>query len=236
MGTAAAAGWAGWQSGGIVAALGDYGLLNPTGRPTLLGVLVAVLAVFGVAASGQAAIAAAAWGRHRRDGGMTAVPPIPVAAAAVAVATVIAGAAFVALGRGGMGWMPVALAAFAAAQVAVWCGRAPARRYRAGCAYAARAEQVLGHGGGLDRGRDRHGRQLPRRVRIPLTGWGRDGDGAEYPGTITADVGPGYQHKPGEIGELSRYAREFGWPAYTWGRDPIAKTITGTAVAVSVAA
>ncbi len=228
LGTAAAAAWGWWQSGSLVAGLAAYGLIDPAGRPTPLGVVLAVVAVFGTVAGAQAVSAGFAWARHRRAGGTTAVPPIPVAAGALAGATVIAGAAFAAFGRGGMGWWVIALPAFALAWAAAVCGRAPARRFRAVCAYAARAEQVLGHGA-LDRGRDQHGRRQRRRVRIPVTGWGRDDDGIEYPPRITADVGVGYQHKPGELGELCRYAREFGWPAYTWAHDPITKTITGAA-------
>ncbi len=229
LGTAAAAAWGWWQSGSLVAGLAAYGLMNPPGRPTPLGVFVFAVAVFGVVAAAQAISAGFGWARHRRAGGTTAVPPIPVAAGALALATAIAGAAFVAFGRdGGQGWVPVALAAFALAWAAARWGRAPARRFRAVAAFAARADQVLGHGA-LDIGRDQHGRRQRRRVRIAVTGWGRDGDGIEYPPRIAADVGVGYQHKPGELGELSRYARAFGWPAYTWAHDPITKTITGTA-------
>ena len=33
---------------------------------------------------------------------------------------------------------------------------------------------------------------------------------------------------PGELAELSRYAREVGWPGYEWRYDPMRKRVTGT--------
>ena len=50
-----------------------------------------------------------------------------------------------------------------------------------------------------------------------------------WPVKLVAATGPGWQHKPSELDELNRYAREFGWPPYQWGYDPMRKTITGSA-------
>ena len=50
-----------------------------------------------------------------------------------------------------------------------------------------------------------------------------------WPATLVAVTGPGWQHKPSELDELNRYAREFGWPPYEWRYDPMRKNITGTA-------
>ena len=95
----------------------------------------------------------------------------------------------------------------------------PAEHWRLAQAFAGRAEQVLGHG-------------HPGVGRVKVCGWHAEivEDRARYwPGKLVAAAGPGWQHKPSELDELNRYAREFGWPPYEWRYDPMQKYVTGTA-------
>lgn len=156
-------------------------------------------------------VAVVSWVRWWRRGGVEAVPPLPAAAAAVALGA----AAFVAVLvlTSGWVWLPVLAAALVAAASWPWISTA-ARRYRTAVAFAGRADQVLGHG-----------HSSPGRVHAHR--W-RRGEHGQYPAVIEATCGPGWQHSPGELAELSRYAREVGWPGYAWRYDPMRKRVTGT--------
>ncbi|MDX1887880.1 hypothetical protein [Mycolicibacterium sp. 120270] len=165
----------------------------------LLGVLVA-------------AAAAAAWVRWWRRGGIDEVPPIPAAAAAV----IAAAAGFGAATRYAPGrlWLAV-LAALAVGAAAGWWTAVAGGRYRRATTFAGRADQVLGHG-------------HPGPGRVRTHAWKRD-DHGRYPATIEATCGPGWQYAAGELAELSRYAREIGWPEYDWRYDPMRRRVTGSA-------
>ena len=172
-------------------------------------VVVAVLAA-GVLGLIVCIAAAAAWVRWWRRGGVEAVPPIPAPAAAVALGAVVLVAAL------GVVSMPLWLAGISAAVVAAAAWPAVsvgARRHRSVMAFGGRADQVLGHG-------------YPAPGRVHTRRWRRDEHG-QYPATVEATCGPGWQHVPGELAELSRYAREVGWPAYEWRYDPMRKRVTG---------
>lgn len=175
----------------------------------------AVMAVVAAGALGLVVCvtAAAAWVRWWRRGGVEAVPPIPAAAFAVALG---AGVLMAALG---VVSLPLWLAAVAAAVVTalVWRGASVSgRRHRSVMAFGGRADQVLGHG-------------YPAPGRVHARRW-RRGEAGHYPAEVDATCGPGWQHAPGELAELSRYAREVGWPRYEWRYDPLRKRVTGTEV------
>lgn len=172
-------------------------------------VAVAVLAG-GVLGLVVCVAAAAAWVRWWRRGGVEAVPPIPAAAAAVALGAAALVAALVVVSG------PLWFAGLVAAIVAGVAWRAisvTARRHRSVMAFGGRADQVLGHG-------------HPAPGRIQTRSWRRDEHG-NYPAKIEATCGPGWQHTPGELAELNRYAREIGWPVYEWRYDPMRKRVTG---------
>jgi len=161
--------------------------------------------------------AAVAWRRGWRKGGVEAVPMIPAAAAAV----LLGAAAFVVgliLAPGRL-WLPGLVAVLVVAVSWSWISTA-GRRQRSVMAFAGRADQVLGHG-----------HPAPGRVRA--RGWRRDEHG-HHPAKIDATCGPGWQHAPGELAELSRYAREVGWPGYEWRYDPMRKRVTGGVAADDV--
>lgn len=175
---------------------------------------LAVLAV-GLVGLPVCVSAAVGWSRWRRNGGVDAVPPVPAAAAAAVIAAAVFLAALVVLP--GLVW-PGALGAAAAGTAAWAIGAKAAARYRTVAAFAGRADQVLGHG-------------HPAAGRVRVRGWQRSGAGDEYPRRIDAACGPGWQHAPGELAELGRYAREVGWPGYGWTFDPLTKRVTGEAAA-----
>lgn len=153
-----------------------------------------------------------AWSRWHRGGGVAAVPGIPVWGAAA----VAAGVVFVAVvWLTGWPWAGAAVAAVAAAGTAAFGGPV-ARRYRLIQVWRGLAEQVLGHG-------------HPGLARVRAGGWQSAAAGREWPGRIEATTGPGWQHKPGELGELNRHAAALGWPTYTWTRDAMRRTVTGDA-------
>lgn len=194
--------------------------INPFGWAVLALFVAFLAALLWCVGSGLA------WSRWHSSGGTRAIPKIPVPvgayAAGFAAFTVVmlligrresaAGHALVAMIALGVG-----VAAFFA--VMIYC-MYPAERFRRVQAYAARADQVLGHG---------HPGAL--RVKTPVfSGWdGNDDHSRIWPVALTASTGPGWQHKPSETAELNRYAREFGWPPFEWRYDPMRKRITGAA-------
>jgi len=173
-----------------------------------VGAVVVVLAVAGVIACGAGGVA---WWRWRRDGGIAAIPRVPVWGAAAAVGG-LAWAAALAVTR-----QPVAatVAAGVVGVALVVVGRPRAQAYRCTHAWKGAAEGLLGHG-------------HPGLATVRTAGWQRRG-GQAWPTTITATTGPGWRHTPGEVGELSRLTREVGWPTYTWTRDLMGRRIIGTA-------
>lgn len=229
----AVAAWA--NRSAVLAAVVPYGLAQPNRTPfhgdpfnpeavtgwrpapgwhlTTAGWFAAAVVAAGVLGLVVCVVAAVAWVRWWRKGGVEAVPPIPAAAAAAALGA----AAFLAAAilAGG----PVWLAGLVAAVVAgiTWPRLSAAgRRHRSVMAFAGRADQVLGHG-------------YPAPGRVHARRWRRD-EAGNYPAEIDATCGPGWQHAPGELAELSRYAREVGWPRYEWRYDPMRKRVTGTEV------
>lgn len=174
-----------------------------------LGVLILAAAAVGVLACVGAGMA---WARWQRGGGVTAVPPIPVWGGVAAAA----GLAFlVVVWLTGWPFAAAFVAALCAAGVWLLCG-SWARTYRLTQVWRGLAEQVLGHG-------------HPGLSTVRATGWESGGEGVGWPGRIEASTGPGWQHKPGELAELNRHAALLGWPAYTWTRDPMRRTVVGLA-------
>lgn len=170
----------------------------------VLAVVVAALVCVG---------AAVRWSRWRRDGGIEAVPAVPVVAAAVLAAAALLVAAMLVHLPFPVAWgLASVCGVIAGLLVSGW-----GRRYRLVAAFAGRAEQVLGHG-------------QPGRARLRARAWRHYDDGGQYPGTIEATTGPGWQHTPAEMAALGRYTTEMGWPAgYQWRHDPLSKELTGTA-------
>lgn len=193
--------------------------INPAGWVTIGIVAVGLVAGLWCAAAG---VGVARWHAAR---GTRAIPTIPVPAAAVVTAVAVFVTVVALIGRqssatGHMLVFTVAafLAALAWLAVMVYA-MPPAQRWRLTQAFAGRAEQVLGHG-------------HPGVGRVKASGWQAEivENRARYwPGKLVAAAGPGWQHKPSELDELNRYAREFGWPPYEWRYDPMRKHVTGTA-------
>ncbi|MFQ2845602.1 hypothetical protein [Mycobacterium paragordonae] len=190
-----------------------------------LGWLTIVVLVAGLVAGLWCVLAGVNVARWRAERGIRAIPSIPVPAAAVATAVAVFVTVLVLIGRqsSAAGHMVVfVVAAFLA--VLAWFAvmiyvMTPAQRWRLTQAFAGRAEQVLGHG-------------HPGVGRVKASQWQAEivENRARYwPGTLVAAAGPGWQHKPSELDELNRYAREFGWPPYEWRYDPMRKRVTGTA-------
>lgn len=194
--------------------------INPFGWAVIAGFVVFVVALLVLAASGLS------WSRWHSAGGTRAIPKIPVPVAAYAAGFAAFTVVMLVLGRSDAAAVRVFVSVLASAAgvvafLAVMIyAMAPAERFRRVQAYAARADQVLGHG---------HPAAL--RVKTPVfSGWDSGGDHSRiWPVALTANTGPGWQHKPSETGELNRYARAFGWPPYEWSYDPMRKRITGTA-------
>ncbi len=173
------------------------------------------LAVLAVGAVGLlvCVAAGAAWVRWQRGGGVEAVPPIPAGAAAMVVGSAVFAAGLIFVPD--RIWLSVLVAAVVGAAVGWWASVAGGR-WRRVAGFAGRADQVLGHG-------------HPGTGRVRVRGWRRD-EGGPFPARIEAVCGPGWQHAPGELAELGRYAREVGWPAYDWGYDALRKRVTGRPV------
>lgn len=226
----AVAAWA--NRSAVLAAAAPYGLAEPNRTPfhgdpfnpeavtgwrpapgwhlTTAGWIAAAILAAGVVGLAVCVIVAAAWVRWWRRGGVDAVPIIPASAAAAVLGAATFGLVLILASRL---WLAGVIAA--AVAVLAWPRlAAAARRQRTVMAFAARADQVLGHG-----------HPAPGRVRARK--WRRE-DGGQYPAEIDAMCGPGWQHAPGELAELSRYAREVGWPGYEWRYDPMRKRVTGT--------
>ncbi|GAT06202.1 uncharacterized protein RMCFA_6313 [Mycolicibacterium fortuitum subsp. acetamidolyticum] len=226
----AVAAWA--NRSAVLAAVVPYGLAAPNRTPfhgdpfnpeavtgwrpapgwhlTTAGWIAAAVLAVGAVGLVVCVIAAAAWVRWWRRGGVDAVPIVPATAAVAVLGAAAFGVVLVLVSRL---WLAGLVAAVVVA--AAWPGlSAAARRQRTVMAFAGRADQVLGHG-----------HPAPGRVRARR--WRRD-DGGPYPAEIDATCGPGWQHAPGELAELSRYAREVGWPGYEWRYDPMRKRVTGT--------
>ncbi|MBE5507626.1 hypothetical protein QMY57_25805 (plasmid) [Mycobacteroides abscessus subsp. abscessus] len=187
----------------------------------------AVLAGFVVflVALGVLAFSGLSWSRWHSAGGTRAIPRIWVPAgaytagfAAFLLVMALIGRRESTAGHAIVGILALTAAAVAGVAVMGYC-TVPAQRFRGVQAYAARADQVLGHG---------HPGAL--RVRTPVfSGWNGPDDEHSWPAQLVCLTGPGWQHKPAETAELNRYAREFGWPPYAWRYDPMRKRITGTA-------
>jgi hypothetical protein len=180
----------------------------------MFGWVTVAVALAGVAAALMCAQAYFGVSRWRDGGGTSAVPKIPVRAAAVAAFALTFVVLLVVIGRhqvlfGGIGPL---LAGAAFAVVGRYGSRA-AQHWRLTQAFAARADQVIGHG-------------HPGTGRVRASAWD---DRIPGPRRLVIDTGPGWQHKPAELFELNRIARQFGWPEYDWSYDPMTKKLTGTA-------
>jgi hypothetical protein len=194
--------------------------INPMGWFTVI-----VLAV-GLVAGLWCVFAVAAWSGWAASGGRRAVPKIPVPAPATATAVMVFVGLLLLFGRqsSAAGHMIVTVLADAVAACVFFAvltfGTDPAARFRRVQAFAARADQVLGHG---------HPGVL--RVKTPVfSGWDADAEHQQsWPARLVCRAGPGWQHKPAEHAELNRYARECGWPTYTWSYDLMTKQVIGTA-------
>lgn len=150
------------------------------------------------------------------------VPVIPVGAAVVA-----AGTAFliIAWPSVGLGWALLVQAAVIAA--GGWFGPVAARRWYVAAVFTERAEQVLGFG-------------HPGSARVQASEWQRhSGTVTHYeatPARIEATTGPGWQGKPAELAELSRFAADVNWPGvgynssheYRWVSDYHRRRVVGT--------
>ena len=190
------------------------GALRYTGdlHLTAGGWLAVVIVVYAAVGALACVGAGMAWSRWQREGGVRAVPPIPVWGASA----VAAGAVFVlAVWLTGWPWAAAAGAGLAGAAVSLAAGPT-ARTYRIVQVWRGLAEQVLGHG-------------HPGLARVRVSGWEHRGPGAGWPGRIEASTGPGWQHKPAELAELNRHAAALGWPAYSWTRDAMRRTVIGVA-------
>ena len=182
---------------------------RPTGgyHVTGLGWVAAAALLVGVAAAAVLGAAALRWVRWHRGGGVDAVPPVPAAAAAAFAAAVGFLAPLVVRSVPA----PLAAAVAVAAGIAAWPAATRwGEQRRALAAFAARADQVLGHG-----------HPAPGRVRA--TAWR-----AGHPRRIALAAGPGWQDQPAEYAELGRYAHAVGWPRYEWTFDGIARAVVGT--------
>lgn len=193
--------------------------INPIGWFTIV-----VLAA-GLVAGLWCVLAAVNVARWHAERGTRAIPTIPVPAAAVVVAVAVFITVLVLIGRQsnpgvrGLVFVGGAALAVAAGFAVMIYASMPAHYWRLAQAFAGRAEQVLGHG-------------HPGVGRVKATQWQAEvvGNGSRrWPATLAAAAGPGWQHKPSELDELNRYAREFGWPPYEWRYDPMQKSVTGTA-------
>lgn len=194
--------------------------INLFGWAAIAGFVVFMVALLVLAASGLS------WSRWHSAGGTRAIPRIlvPVGAYVAGFAAFMLVMLLIGRRESTAGHFIVGLLASAAAGGAGWAVwtycTAAAQRFRAVQAFAARADQVLGHG---------HPGAL--RVTTPVfSGWGGvEGFSGSWPQQLVCATGPGWQQKPSETTELNRYAREFGWPPYQWRYDPMRKRITGAA-------
>jgi|GEM_PF-5086381 len=193
--------------------------INPIGWFTIV-----VLAA-GLVAGLWCVLAAVNVARWHAERGTRAIPTIPVPAAAIVAAVAVFITVLVLIGRQsnpgvrGLVFVGGAGLAVAAGFAVMIYASMPAHYWRLTQAFAGRAEQVLGHG-------------HPGVGRVKASQWKVQivGDGSRrWPATLAAAAGPGWQHKPCELDELNRYAREFGWPPYEWRYDPMRKSVTGTA-------
>ena len=193
--------------------------INPVGWVTIGIVAVGLVAVLWCVVAGVGVVR---WHAARGTG---AIPKIPVPAAAVVVAVAVFVTVLALIGRqSNPGVRALVFIGAAALGVVAWFvvmvyAMLPAEHWRLAQAFAGRAEQVLGHG-------------HPGVGRVKVCGWHAElvEDRARYwPVKLVAAAGPGWQHKPSELDELNRYAREFGWPPYEWRYDPMRKHVTGTA-------
>lgn len=178
---------------------------------TTSGWVAAVVVAAGLVGLLVCIAAAVRWARWRRRGGIDEVPPVPALAAAALVGAALfvveVFALFAPL------WLAASAAAAAAALTGLFTVRA-GRHQRVLSAFAGRADQVLGHG-------------HPAAGRVHARRWQTNDDGQTYPARLEAACGPGWQNTPGELAQLGRYARECGWPCYSWTYDPLTKRTTG---------
>lgn len=188
--------------------------VEPHYQLSTVGWVTVAVALAGIAAALMCVRAYFAVSRWRDSGGTSAVPKIPVRAAAVAAFALTLVVLLAVTGRhqvlfGGIGPL-LALAAFA---VVGRYGSSAAQHWRLTQAFADRANQVIGHG-------------HPGTGRVRASAWD---DRIPGPRKLVIDTGPGWQHKPAELSALNRFARQFGWPDYDWSYDPMTKKLTGTA-------
>lgn len=192
--------------------------INPFGWAVIAATVVALVA--GLVLIGYLT----SWYGWKESGGTKPIPRIPVPVAAYVAAMIAFWLVMLLIGRreSTAGHFIVGLLAIGAACGAGWAVwnycTGSAQRFRAVQAFAARADQVLGHG---------HPGAL--RVKTPVfSGWDGSG-GRSWPQQLVCATGPGWQQKPSETAEINRYAREFGWPPYEWRYDPMRKRAVGTA-------
>ncbi|MCT7373155.1 hypothetical protein [Mycolicibacterium llatzerense] len=217
----------------VLAALEPHGLIEPNRTPfhgdfrqpdvvtdwrpapgwhvTTSGWIAAAVVAAGLLGLLVCVAAAVSWARWRRRGGVDEVPPVPALAAAAAGGAVLFAAAVLALAA--PLWLAAAAATVAAVVTGVFTARF-GRRQRTLSAFAGRADQVLGHG-------------HPAAGRVNARQWQSTDAGETYPARIEAACGPGWQNTPGELAQLGRYARELGWPGYSWTYDPLTRRTTG---------
>ena len=183
---------------------------------------IAIVAV-GLVAELWCVLAAAGVARWWASHGTGAVPKIPVPALAVFAAAAVFVTVLVLVGRQSSAaahmivFMVGVFLGVAAWWVVMIVGMMPGEYWRTTQAFAGRADQVLGHG-------------HPGAGRVRAQQWQVSADACRrWPAKLVAVTGPGWQHKPSELDELNRYAREFGWPPYQWRYDPMCKRITGSA-------
>lgn len=194
---------------------GDYHV-NGLGWFTLAVVLAGAVAVACCAWSGMNVM------RWRAGRGTGAIPTIPVVALAVVAAVTVFIVVFFLFGSDRrLSWHVLAAVVGMVLGAVAWFAvmfftMMPADYWRITQGFAGRADQVLGHG-------------HPSAGRVTAWQWEVGDEGQRWPAHLVAVTGPGWQHKPSELDELNRYAREFGWPPYSWRYDPMAKRITGTA-------
>ena len=187
------------------------------------GWVVIAIVVVGLVAGLWCVLAAAGVARWWASHGTGAVPKIPVPALAVLAAAAVFVTVLVLVGRQSSAaahmivFMVGVFLGVAAWWVVMITGMMPAEYWRTTQAFAGRADQVLGHG-------------HPGAGRVRAQQWQVSADASRrWPAKLVAVTGPGWQHKPSELDELNRYAREFGWPPYEWRYDPMRKRITGSA-------
>jgi type IV secretion system protein VirD4 len=207
----------------------DVGTSYGTGHFALnpLGWIVIVILLPALVAGVWSVASAVFWWLWASSGGTQAVPNIPVPALAGSAAAMVFTILLGLFGRHSSATAAVHVIVTLAAAAAAGCtfkvvmtyATDPAVRFRRVQAFAARADQVLGHG-----------HPKVSRVKTPmLSGWDGDaGHQRHWPRRLICRTGPGWQDKPSEHAALNQYARQVGWPTYTWSYDSMHKQVIGT--------